>query len=407
MATKTRTVLFIGPQFGGLLPRTLAGTQAVADAKGWHFFQTDCVRGPAGEMRFLRSPAGASLEEILSLLRPDGCIVARGVVSAAAVRAAAGRGRPDVFPVVLTDYPPEDVPQERGVPYATGDAVSFARLAARELLLSGFSDFAYAPWIWNTPWSARRGAEFARLVRLAGRRFHEFPRPRGGTDGSALADQFVPWIASLPKPCGVFAANDTTGEAVLNACARLRVAVPSQLAVVGVDDLPFICENVRPTLSSIQRDLEGEGRAAALLLDEWMPPPRRVPASRVVPAASLVRRDSSRFAWNRDRRVARAQEWIRVHACEHGLRPRDVVREMGVSAATAARLFRATAGHTLVEEIREARIARAKTRLHAGTPCETVAAECGFSSVLDFRRVFRRCTGLPVVAWTKRQATDA
>ena len=80
---------------------------------------------------------------------------------------------------------------------------------------------------------------------------------------------------------------------------------------------------------------------------------------------------------------------------------------MGVSAATAARLFRATAGHTLVEEIREARIARAKTRLHAGTPCETVAAECGFSSVLDFRRVFRRCTGLPVVAWTKRQATDA
>lgn len=406
MATKTRTVLFIGPQFGGLLPRTLAGTQAVADAKGWHFFQAECTRTPGGELIFLRAPSGSSLEEILSLLRPDGCIVARGVVSAAAVRAAAVRGRPDVFPVVLTDYPPEDVPQERGVPYATGDAVSFARLAARELLLSGFSDFAYAPWIWNTPWSARRGAEFARLVRLAGGRFHGIPYPLDQPGGGSLADRLAPWIASLPKPCGVFAANDSTGEAVLNACARLHVAVPSQLAVVAVDDLAFICETIRPTLSSIQRDLEGEGRAAAQLLDEWMEHPRRIPPSRTVPAVALVRRDSSRFAWNRDRRVARAQEWIRIHACEHGLRPRDVVREMGVSASTAARLFRATAGHTLVEEIREARIARAKTRLHAGTPCETVAAECGFSSVLDFRRVFRRCTGMPVMAWMKREATD-
>jgi AraC-like DNA-binding protein len=115
-----------------------------------------------------------------------------------------------------------------------------------------------------------------------------------------------------------------------------------------------------------------------------------------------VRRDSSRLAWQRDRRVARAEEWIRLHACDEGVGPRDVVRAMGVSRTTADRLFRAVSDRTILGQIQSARIERAKERLRAGASADIVAVECGFASTLDFRRVFRRLVGMPVVAWTKK-----
>ena len=55
---------------------------------------------------------------------------------------------------------------------------------------------------------------------------------------------------------------------MLLAARRLGIGVPDELAVVGVDDNAEICDNTRPMLSSVRRDLEGEGRAAAELLAE-------------------------------------------------------------------------------------------------------------------------------------------
>ena len=108
-------------------------------------------------------------------------------------------------------------------------------------------------------------------------------------------------------------------------------------------------------------------------------------------------RASTRFV--RDRRVAQSLEFIRLHACTEKFGPRDVVREMGVSRALADRLFRSVLGHTLLEEIHAVRLARAKVLLSAGTQPDLVAAECGYASYDDFRRVFRRRVGTTARQW--------
>ena len=382
------------PKIGTILPRMVAGAQRVAQARRWSLYPVVYDRDAQGVEHLARSPGGSTLQELLALLRPDGAIIALDVVGKTTLRTAAraaGLGR--LLAVRLGE--PED---PRNAVYAHGDAASFAELAMRELLRSGFGDFAYAPWVFDTPWSRARGAAFARFVALAGKRFHAFP----GNKVSARneAERFDAWLATLPKPCGIFAANDTAGETVLRACERLKIEVPGQVAVVSVDDETYVCEWTRPTLSSVRRDVEGEGRAAAELLAEWLAHPSRPPRPRAVPAVALVRRWSTRFSSQRDWRVAKAQEWIRLHACE-GIRPNDVAREMKVSRATADRLFRNAADHTILEEIHAARIARAQERLREGVSPDLVAVECGYESTLDFRRVFRRIVGKPVVAWTK------
>jgi LacI family transcriptional regulator len=72
---------------------------------------------------------------------------------------------------------------------------------------------------------------------------------------------------------------------------------------------------------------------------------------------------------------------------------------MGVSRALADRLFRSVVGHTILEEIHAVRLARAKELLSAGTQPDIVAAECGYASHDDFRRVFRRRVGTTARQW--------
>lgn len=288
-------------------------------------------------------------------------------------------------------------PKAASVGRVRSDPKSIAAIAARALLPSGYADFAFVPSVIPLPWSLERGDAFERCIEIAGKHFHRFVRSRP-TDAGALER----WLEALPKPCGVFAANDAVGEEVLGACAQLGIAVPEAIAVIGVDDYAYFCEATSPTLSSIAMNLRGEGRAAVELLETLMASPRRSPPTRFVPARDVVPRASTRFA--RDRRVARALEFIRLHACTEKFGPRDVVQAMGVSRALADRLFRAVASRTILEEIHAVRLARACELLALGKPGDVVASECGYASHDDFRRVFRTRMGMTARQWMSQNS---
>lgn len=64
---------------------------------------------------------------------------------------------------------------------------------------------------------------------------------------------------------GVFAVNDPFALGVVHAGQELGMRIPEELAVVGFDDT-FICQNVRPTLSSVSQPIEEIGRLAVELL---------------------------------------------------------------------------------------------------------------------------------------------
>src|SRR6185312_340234 len=90
---------------------------------------------------------------------------------------------------------------------------------------------------------------------------------------------------------GVFACNDSRGQHVLDACQRVKLNVPEEVAVIGVDDDPLLCELCDPPLSSVVPNPERIGYEAAELLDRLMdgkadvgslPDERRIPPLGVV-----------------------------------------------------------------------------------------------------------------------------
>ena len=53
----------------------------------------------------------------------------------------------------------------------------------------------------------------------------------------------IRFLRELPKQTALFAAMDGRARLVLDACAEAGIGVPEEMAVLGVDDDPIICES--------------------------------------------------------------------------------------------------------------------------------------------------------------------
>lgn len=396
MATRAKKALVFLPQGGVNEVRIFAGIQDMAREKRLDLSVVECLKRKDGSLQFFRSPGGGTVEELLESVRPDGLIMVFNAIEYTALCQADRRH----LPVVFIDRPVGAAPSGRTAPVCIfGDAGSYARLAAHELFRTGFNDYAFLPWPGDPPWCRERCECFKRQVAEAGRRFHPVPPSRQGGAADLVA-HLAPYLDAIPKPCGLFAVNDVVGESALRVCVMRGWAVPQDVAVIGVDNIGFICESTEPTLSSISRDFENDGRAAVELLAGWMASRRR-PQSRATPALHVVRRASTFLA--ADRRIVKAIEFIRLNACNPGFSPRDVVGEMGLGRSQTDLLFRKVLGRSILDAIHDVRLARAKDLLRAGKTAAFVSDSCGFSSLVDFRRVFKHHVGVTVRAWTLAQ----
>ena len=354
--------------------------------------QTVCFAA-ASASRFSNELSVSDVRGLLEFWHPNGCIVD-----------CAGRApsmMPSVFgrtPVVFLDCSPAEAGKHSIC--VSSDSESVAAVAAKELLSLGFSDYAYLPHSHNVTWSRERGEAFKRLIRLNGKRFHAYPSALPSGDNMELNKALVQWAASLPHPCGVFAVNDSFADKMLRACMAAGVVVPDDVAVIGVDDDEQICENVRPSLSSVSTDRESSGYLAAQLLARcFSAHDRRLLRSMTFGATDVHRRESTRLSGCGDVRVRRALEFIRRHFCE-GISVPDVVAEMGCSRRLADLRFSETVGHSILDEIRSVRIERVKELLcRPEQRISAIVDICGYASLSALCRDFKKWTGTSMRTW--------
>ncbi len=96
----------------------------------------------------------------------------------------------------------------------------------------------------------------------------------------------LPWMALL-------AMQDYRARAAMDECQRLGLDIPHDVAVLGMEDDPTVCEFCRPTLSSVSRNGWQLGYETAALLDRLMdgrsPPSHDI----LVPSDGVVARQST------------------------------------------------------------------------------------------------------------------
>jgi LacI family transcriptional regulator len=316
------------------------------------------------------------------IARWDGDGIIARIESKAIARAVLRSGRP-VVDVSAGRYIPT-------IPWVETDDLAIARLAVDHFLQRGFRHFAYCGDD-RFHWSSWRSDHFNRLIKEAGYSCHTFVPTSRRADRQVAA--IARWLVDIPKPVAVFACYDIRGQQVLDACRNEGLAVPDEVAVLGVDNDELLCELSSPGLSSVIPDARGSGYEAAALLARMMDGgPREALELRIAPLG-IHRRLSTDVLAIDDLLVVRAVRYIREHACTP-IDVKDVLRIVPLSRKVLEARFKRLLSHTVHDEILRVRLDRVK-QLLADTELKLteIAGRAGFEHTEYLSVVFKRETG--------------
>jgi LacI family transcriptional regulator len=289
----------------------------------------------------------------------------------------------------------------QGIPLISTDHDHVSRLAFQHLLQRGFRRFAFCGFR-GQRFSDQRSTAFFRVVAHAGfdcqvyqpkvLSMNRYDPKREGIY-SVYEKEIPSWIMGLSKPVGLMACNDLRAQQVLDACRDVGLAVPDEVAVIGVDNDDIVCDFAEPPLSSVVPDTRRIGYEAAALLERMMrgePPPSE---TILVPPISLVTRRSTDLLAVEDRKIARAARLIREHAHE-GITVKEVVQDLGMSRSLFERRFVQSFGHTPKAEILRIRLDRIKLFLaETDYPLSQIASQTGFEHPEYMSVIFKIKTG--------------
>ena len=264
-------------------------------------------------------------------------------------------------------------------------------MAARELGNLGLDNFAFAADHPMQPWAERRLFTYSSELAKRGRTANVY-------DGYDLRI----WLRSLPKPCGIFAANDLMAERIIATAKAEGLEVPYDLAVLGCDDDTRICEHAETSISSIRPDYAKGGMLAVQMLAEAMDGLNAEPLQ-MFGDTGVIHRASTRVTTYRSPVVSDALEYIRINAIS-GISASDVISRMKGSRRSAENTFRAVTGHSILEEIQAERLNEVK-RLLANPLIKigAIAIQSGYHSENFLTRLFKRKTGMTPSQWRKKE----
>ena len=283
-----------------------------------------------------------------------------------------------------------------GVPTVASDQRAIGQIAAEHFLERNFRRFGFygLKEVW---YSKKRFMGFRnRLLREGcSVSVHE-------TESSLLSDepwkqdrrQLDKWLAGLSYPTAIFTAHDYRARMVLESCLDLGISVPDQVAVIGVDDDPIVCDFSCPSLTSIRQDGETVGRKAAELLDHLLSG-GSVEEDILVAPGELVERDSTRVTAAENPALRQCLDLMEAHHAEL-IDIAWLVSQLNISRRQLEKLFRNELDKTPNVVLSEIRVERAKTLLrdNPNMILREVAAGSGFSEPRRLNLVFQRFMGM-------------
>jgi LacI family transcriptional regulator len=290
-----------------------------------------------------------------------------------------------------------------GVAQVRTDSITASRMIVEHFFSRGlrnFAHFAYGEAWWIKP---QRDA-YCLVLKEKGYPCHVY---QSGTSERHMPvwherqrPRLIQWLHSLPRPIGIYSAGDLHAARLLDFCRELNIAVPEEMAIMGIGNDPVICESVFPTLSSLDLDGRRIGYEAAILLDQKMAGKQPKETVYVQPSHVAIRQSTDLMVIE-DADVAQAMRYIREFACS-GIDVPRVAEAVGVSSSVLERRFQQHLGRTPKAEIMRIRIERAKMLLsQTDKTSMSIAHKSGFHSLAYFTYAFRSRVGMTPNAYRR------
>ncbi|MBK9602733.1 MAG: LacI family DNA-binding transcriptional regulator [Anaerolineales bacterium] len=194
---------------------------------------------------------------------------------------------PENFPVVFVGARSH----EKEICSVSLDDEKVAYEATRHLISLGHTNIALVTGPMEEDCSQDRAEGYRRALQEAGIAYDESKVLEGDWSASSGQRALLSFVESGNVPTAVFAQNDRMALGVLRAARDVNLKVPSQLAVIGVDDMP-LSSYFDPPLTTMQQDMPLIGQEATRMLLEIIQ--KKTPAVRELKlSAQLVIRQST------------------------------------------------------------------------------------------------------------------
>ena len=338
-----------------------------------------------GPWSFYKEPIDlkASIPHLTSW-KPDGIIMRDSLITKELLKLKI----PTILAIHNSKYP-------KDLPVIKTDSFSIAKMASEHLLEKGLKNFAFCGFN-NYDWSKERGLYFSKFNNEAGNKTYIYIQPKKmkKNDWENEQHHVSEWIKSLPKPVGIFACNDDRGQHILEVCKMINLKVPEDVAVIGVDNDPMICEIDDPPLTSIALNVESAGYNSAKLLDELLSGKKMKGQQITVSPTHIVQRQSTDILAVNDAEVALAIHYIRNNA-KNKILVNDVVKTTSISRRTLEKRFRKTIHRSIYNEIQQVRIELiAKLLIDTDLPISQITSFFNFTDVEHISRYFKKEKGI-------------
>jgi LacI family transcriptional regulator len=286
------------------------------------------------------------------------------------------------------------------LPAVWADNVATGRMAAAYFLERGFVSFACCG-VSSARFTQERRQSFTEELKNAG---YDCAFLDCSESAAAARRRQLP---ALPQPLAIFCANDSCARQMIREVTALGLAVPDQVAVLGVDNDEIDCELSGVPLSSIRLNTEQIGYEAATLLAKLIegksPPdtPLRVP-----PIEVITRRSTDVLALA-DAEVAAAVRFIRDRGGRE-INVENLLAQTRLSRRSLEMRFRKALGRSPYQEIRRVQIERAKLLLtRTDRPMREIADACGFRETRQLSVAFHERLGLTPRQYRRRAQRES
>ncbi|WP_341963964.1 DNA-binding transcriptional regulator [Pseudomonas sp. RC10] len=281
----------------------------------------------------------------------------------------------------------------KNIPYVATDNVGLIKMAYEHLIEAGLTRFACfsLPEAQSNRWAQERENAFRSLLKRDGLRGEVY---RGLSTSAPLWDsaveQQIAWLQRLPKPIGIIAVSDARARQLLQACLTAGIAVPEQVALIGIDNDPLTRTLTRVPLSSVIQGTQSMGRMAAHMLHQMLHGMPSTTHQILVPPEAINVQASSLHQPLGNPYVMQALHFIRQYACQ-GIKTAQVSGYVGISRSSLEAHFRKERSCTVHDEILGFKLAAAASRLqNSDSAIADIAQHCGFKSAQYLHTVFRR-----------------
>lgn len=286
------------------------------------------------------------------------------------------------------------------------DHAAIGRMAAAWFVERRFKRFAFCGYT-GAPFSDARGAAFKASVEALGHTCSFYKEAVFSSDflGNMILraerygdppdrDRMAAWLESLDRPTAIFCCHDIRAYQVVSLCKELRLNVPHDVAVMGVDNDRILCGFSDPMLTSVDPDAQRIGWTGAQQLFALMTKAVKGPRHVLVAPKHIVERASTETDPVEPLWLSEALRFIRKEIAA-GVNAEEVIRHVGLSHTQVEKAFSKVLGSTVHQEITRLRM-REACRLLAETahPAAMVSKLSGFTSPQYFNRLFCHHLGM-------------